>query len=45
MPQVTAIELLPIDPLRAKGHVEAIALSEVLTGFSPATKYDATHGK
>jgi hypothetical protein len=43
--QVTTTELLAIDPPRAKGHVGAFAISQVPTAFSPATKYDATHGK
>lgn len=41
----TTLELLAIDPVRAKGRVEAFAIYQAQTAFSPATKYAATHGQ
>jgi hypothetical protein len=43
--QVTTFELVAIDPVRVKGHVEVIAANQVPTAFAPASEYAATHGQ
>lgn len=45
MSQVTTLQLVAIDPMRADGHVAVISTNQVQTAFSPATVYAATHGQ